>query len=165
MNIFYLDKNIEKCAKAHCDKHCVKMILEYAQLLSTAHRILDGDDGNEELYKVTHKNHPSSVWVRQNRMHYRYVYDLFSDLCAEYAFRYSREHKTGRLLAPLYECPKALENKMYDFWEPPQCMHDQYKCNDTVQAYRNYYNGDKAYMAVWKYTSTPTWFKGENVVS
>ena len=43
MNIFYLDKDPKIAAQMHCDKHCVKMILEYAQLLSTAHRILDED--------------------------------------------------------------------------------------------------------------------------
>ena len=44
MNIFYLDKDPKRCAEMHCDKHVVKMSLEYAQLLSTAHRILDGDE-------------------------------------------------------------------------------------------------------------------------
>ena len=44
MNIFYLDKRPDDAAKMHCDKHCVKMILEYAQMLSTAHRVLDGDN-------------------------------------------------------------------------------------------------------------------------
>ena len=44
MNIFYLDKRPDDAAEMHCDKHCVKMILEYAQMLSTAHRVLDGDD-------------------------------------------------------------------------------------------------------------------------
>ena len=43
MNIFYLDHDVTKCAEMHNDKHCVKMILEYAQLLSTAHRVLDGN--------------------------------------------------------------------------------------------------------------------------
>jgi hypothetical protein len=42
MNIFVLDKNPIKAAQQHCDKHVVKMILESAQMLSTAHRILDG---------------------------------------------------------------------------------------------------------------------------
>jgi len=42
MNIFYLDHDVRKCAEMHNDKHTVKMILEYAQLLSTAHRVLDG---------------------------------------------------------------------------------------------------------------------------
>ena len=43
MNIFYLDNHTHRCAKQHCDKHVVKMIIEYAQLMSTAHRVLDGD--------------------------------------------------------------------------------------------------------------------------
>jgi len=42
MNVFYLDRNPITAAQMHCDKHVVKMILEYAQLLSTAHRLLDG---------------------------------------------------------------------------------------------------------------------------
>ena len=27
----------------HCDKHVVKMLVEYAQILSTAHRMVDGE--------------------------------------------------------------------------------------------------------------------------
>ena len=42
MNIFYLHKKPEISAQLHCDKHVVKMIIEYAQMLSTAHRMLDG---------------------------------------------------------------------------------------------------------------------------
>ena len=41
MNIFYLDKNPKIAAQMHCDKHVVKMVLEYAQILSTAHRVID----------------------------------------------------------------------------------------------------------------------------
>ena len=44
MNVFYLDKNTWEWAKMHCDKHIVKMIIEYAQLMSTAHRMLDGEE-------------------------------------------------------------------------------------------------------------------------
>lgn len=42
MNIFVLDRNPFEAAKQHCDKHVVKMIIEYGQMLSTAHRLLDG---------------------------------------------------------------------------------------------------------------------------
>lgn len=42
MNIFALDDNPRVAAQQHLDKHVVKMIIEYAQLLSTAHRVLDG---------------------------------------------------------------------------------------------------------------------------
>ena len=49
MNIFYLNKDPKIAAMEHNDKHCVKMILEYAQMLSTAHRELDGDEIADEL--------------------------------------------------------------------------------------------------------------------
>ena len=77
MNIFFLDNDTKQCAKYHCDKHVVKMILEYCQLLCTAHRVLDGDDldpwMDKTLYKIAHKNHPSTVWVRQNARNYQSV--------------------------------------------------------------------------------------------
>ena len=44
MNIFILDKNPEISARMHCDKHVPKMIVESAQMLSTAHRLLDGEE-------------------------------------------------------------------------------------------------------------------------
>ena len=62
MNIFILDKNIKKCASYHCDKHVAKMILESAQMLSTAVRLAGDDIG----YKVTHQNHPCMVWTRNS---------------------------------------------------------------------------------------------------
>ena len=42
MNIFILHSDPEVAAKQHCDKHVCKMIVESAQMLSTAHRLLDG---------------------------------------------------------------------------------------------------------------------------
>ena len=68
MNIFYLDHDHTTCAKYHNDKHCVKMILEYAQLLCTAHRELDGDDcmHPDVLYKSTHKN--QEKWTLKNNI-------------------------------------------------------------------------------------------------
>jgi hypothetical protein len=170
VNIFFLDTDTKQCAKYHCDKHVVKMILEYCQLLSTAHRVLDGDElepwMDETLYKVTHKNHPSSVWVRQNARNYQYVFDLLYSLSQEYRQRYGKGHKSwDNLKFALCMYPKniPLDNikEPLDLSEAPQCMPDEYKDESTVQAYRNYYNGGKAYMAKWKNSVTPEWFKPE----
>ena len=57
MNIFILDKNPKLAAAMHCDKHVPKMILETAQMLSTAHRVYDTPQA-ENLYKQAHLNHP-----------------------------------------------------------------------------------------------------------
>ncbi len=97
MNLFYLDEDLDKCAQYHVDKHVVKMIVEYAQLLSTAHRMLDGieytdysknnrkikryrlenPNADKVIYKACHYNHPSAVWVRENKLHYQWLYRLF----------------------------------------------------------------------------------------
>jgi len=165
MNIFYLDKSFAKSAKYHCDKHVVKMILETAQLLSTAHRELDGDEYADSmgLYKATHKNHPSAVWVRSKKESYDWTYMLFVKLCEEYTRRYHKEHKTSRLIPWLLVAPENIEpydwSSIKDFVPPPQCMPDEYKHKDTVTAYRNYYKGEKAYFAKWNYSQVPQWWE------
>lgn len=145
MNIFFLSDDPTNAAQWQCDRHVVKMILESAQLLSTAHRELDGDEWADDvgLYKSTHKNHPSAVWVRQSTQHYRWLHKHFLALCDEYRYRYGKEHKTWtKMHALLGEFPDALDD---DGWtDPPQCMPDEYKHHNTVQAYRNYYTLDKA---------------------
>ena len=158
MNIFYLHNNPEICAAYHCDKHVVKMILEYAQLLSTAHHELDGVPAIE-CYKSTHKNHPSAVWVRSSIKHYRWAYELFASLCKEYTHRYGKVHKTEqKLLQALKELPKNIPDVAWT--QPPQCMPDQYKQhpNRAVQAYRDYIVGEKISFAT-KYTNreAPSW--------
>ena len=168
MNIFFLDTDTKQCAKYHCDKHVVKMILEYCQLLSTAHRVLDEGEldpwMDEALYKTTHKNHPSSVWVRQNARNYQYVFDLLFSLSQEYKARYGKSHASWQKLRfALCMYPKniPLDNikEPLNLDQAPQCMPDEYKDQSTIQAYRNYYNGGKAYMAKWSKSVTPEWFK------
>ena len=51
MNIFYLHSDPIQNAKWYIDKHIVKMPTEYCQLLSSAHRIIDG-----KMYQGINKN-------------------------------------------------------------------------------------------------------------
>ena len=69
MNIFYLHSDPKTCASMHCDKHVVKMILETAQMLSTAHHELDGENVVEGLYK-------SMGFAKRNTL-----YPQFTDHC------------------------------------------------------------------------------------
>ena len=161
MNIFYLDKRPDDAAEMHCDKHCVKMILEYAQMLSTAHRVLDEDAAHPDLYKSAHKNHPSTIWTRSSKQHYDWLFRLFRMLSAEYTWRYSRGdlkfHKTWSKLGKILEvAPKNLEDNGWT--NPPQCMPDHCKDNDTIQAYRNYYILEKNNFAKWKNSEIPEWY-------
>ena len=166
MNIFVLDRDPRIAAEMHCDKHCVKMILEYAQMLSTAHRVLDEDDAHPDLYKIAHKNHPSTIWTRSSKQHYDWLFRLFRMLSAEYSIRFglindSRDvfkvHKTWDKLGKILEvAPKNIKDN--GWVDPPQCMPDHCKDDDVVKAYRNYYILEKNNFAVWKHSVTPEWY-------
>ena len=174
MNIFYLDEDVTECAKMHVDKHCVKMILEYAQLLSTAHRVIDGtlltgisdkghkrtswilpDDRNDVLYKATHINHPSAIWVRENAHNYVWLFRLFGALMDEYTYRYGKKHACEHLASTLSYRPKNIPKG--SLTEPPCCMPDDCKVDSTIDSYRNYYKTYKSHMFLWKNRPQPVW--------
>ena len=158
MNIFYLSKNWQRAAEMHCDKHVCKMLIEYAQMLSTAHRILDEDNVvSEDLYKIAHKNHPCTIWVRENELHYTWLFLMFESLSKEYTKRYGKTHASwSKLHTHLSLPPKNITQKKWT--DPPQCMPDHCKDDDVVRAYRNYYILEKNNFAVWKYSGTPKWY-------
>jgi hypothetical protein len=140
MNIFYLHSDPKVAASYFYDKHKVKMILECAQMLCTAHIAL----GNEDVpYKKSHLNHPSSVWVRANNENYRWLYNHMLALGEEYTKRYKRTHLTITKCKDILAVA-PLNIPTGSFNEPPQCMPDEYKVdNDSVSAYWNYYEQDK----------------------
>ena len=146
MNIFYLDPSPRRAVDFMSDKHIVKMVLESAQLLCTAHQILDSNthiDG-VELYKVAHKNHPSSIWVRSNIHHYNWLYEHFVELSNEYTQRYKKTHTTySKLSHVLSKAPRNIPSKPFEL--PPQCMPDKYKHKSTVKAYLTYYAHEKLF--------------------
>lgn len=97
MNLFLLNINTRQAAKDHCDKHCVKMILEVTQLLYSAWWFgrTEFPHPHETLkpYRATHKNHPVSIWVRDHSKHYNWAVELGLELSAEYTRRYGKTHK------------------------------------------------------------------------
>ena len=177
MNIFMLSKDPKEAARYHYNKHVVKMILECAQLLSTAHRVLDGkkmitesktgrkqtvykldifDEREEKLYKANHVNHPSAIWTRQCSANYGYVYALYLALIQEYKNRYPNmkkgkeivdkpQHKSAELKIILAGLPNNIKRSAHIKWPDRslQAMPDQYKDDCAIQAYRNYYLGEK----------------------
>lgn len=159
MNIFYLHPDPIIAAKSLKLQHTVKMILESFQMLSTAHRVLDGvpmelvkngrrklefihPEYNDELYLTAHINHPSSVWVRESVDHYMWLYNHAMALGEEFTKQYKKVHlsiqKLGKILK---NPPKNISNK--SFTQPPCAMPDQYKTGDAVESYHNYYRAEK----------------------
>lgn len=154
MNIFFLDNDIRKCAIYHNDKHVVKMILETAQLLCGVHSII----GNEAPYKLSHKNHPCSIWCRESLSNYLLLSELGLELCKEYTYRYGKRHKSQDVIEWCI-CNKPNIQDI-GITEQPQAMPEQYKVKgNAVQSYRNYYMGEKKGFCTWKNRETPNWFK------
>lgn len=158
MNIFFLDRNITKCAQAHMDKHVNKMILEGAQLLASAHHMTNPDAASiPDMYRLTHKNHPDAIWVRASINHYLYLMDLMEALNEECQYRYSsgRDH-LSLVKAREWPFPNLPDIKAT---EPPKCVHDDFKqIPDTVDAYREYYRNSKAHIAEWTKRGPPEWY-------
>jgi len=153
MNIFFLHHTPQIAALYHCDKHVVKMIVETAQLLATAHH--QHGNGHAVSYKPTHVNHPSNVWARESKLHYAYLVDLGKSLCKQYRLRYGKQHRCYDLFfGELAEAPPALKAMPCKWRVPPQCMPDECKHEDVVVAYRNYYRWKKNVM-------TMVWYRNE----
>lgn len=156
MNIFFLDYDVTKCAQDHCDKHCVKMILETAQLLCGVHH-LTPQVTPQVPYKLAHKNHPCSIWVRTSLSNYLYLCELGIELCKEYTSRYGKKHKSEEVIMWCVDNKPNISD--LGFTSPPKAMPDEYKVSDVVQSYRNYYMGEKLKFAKWKNGHYPSWIK------
>lgn len=156
MNIFILDWDVKKCAQYHVDKHVVKMILETAQLLCGVHH-LASEVTPEIPYKLSHKNHPCSIWARESLTNYFYLCELGLELCYEYTYRYGKRHKSQDVIEWCIVNKPAIVD--IDFTIPAMAMPDEYKVGDVVESYRNYYRGAKSGFANWKGREIPEWYE------
>jgi len=143
MNIFYLDKDPVKAAQVQYNKHVVKMILESAQMLCAAHHVLGSK--LDIPYKIAHKNHPCTIWTRECAANYSWLYQHMRALGYEYTRRYDKVHMSITKCKYLWRFPNDISRT--EFTQPPQCMPDEYKDECSVQAYWNYYIGEKHIVA------------------
>jgi len=158
MNIFFLDFCARLAAEYHCDKHVVKMILETAQLLYSAHWVLDGEVNlPANAYKKTHANHPCAIWTRQSLANYEWLADLGWFLCKEYQYRYGehKQHKTEWHIVWLREhAPVGAPS--IGITQIPLAMPVEYKKRHPVQSYRTYYIENKLKLrGIVNYTKRP----------
>lgn len=156
MNIFVLDDSPVLAAEYHCDKHVVKMIVETAQLLSNAH----WKNGSEGVYMPSHINHPASEWVSINLGNYAWLVSLGLSLCIEYSRRFLKRHKTQDVIEELaFRIPNIPDEPQTRFI---RCMPEEFKVEDPILSYRNYYLKAKKHFAEWNYSSVPPWWKPDS---
>ena len=152
MNIFILDKDINKCARFHCDQHVVKMILESAQILCTALN----KKGFTTPYKSTHEKHPCVLWAEESHDNFLWLSKLAFALNNEYKYRYKKtvNHNSINVLNEI----KEIKFESLGLTEFVQAMPDQYKVTgDAVSAYRSFYLGEKMKFAKWTRRKPPFW--------
>ena len=161
MNIFYFVLS-SLSAQAQPDKMLVKMPLETAQMLCTAHRELDGDKYADEvgLYKRAYWNHPCTVWARESSANYFWLYKHFLALGKEYTFRYGKTHNSvDKLARALFKQPDNI--KRIGMTPLAQAMPDKYKNDDPIKAYRDYCINEKHYAKWEKGRAMPNWWHKE----
>lgn len=156
MNIFFLDLNTKLCAMYHVDRHVLKMLIEYVQLLSSVHHMTNSK--YIPPYKLTHKNHPSAIWCRESLSNYIWLCNLTIDLAKEYTYRYGKIHTCEKYAYDLLENLPSLEDK--GFTTPKLAMPDSYKDErEPVDSYRTYYLYDKQHLYAWKKRNIPKWIE------
>lgn len=150
MNIFYVDEDARAAARALCDRHVIKMVLETAQIMSTVcHKW--GVHGVP--YRATHVNHPSVLWAGASSQHYDWMFRHGAELSVEFTRRYRKAHASSVVIFQLEKAPMPDSG-----WEPPpQAMPNRFKKPDTVEAYRQYYREGKAHLLSYKLNNQPEW--------
>jgi len=163
MNIFLLDECPHKAAKLNCDTHCSKIILEIAQMLSTAFNLQD----IKAPYKTTHANHPVSKWIRESKENFEWTLKHGTALYLEKLFRTKKGHKSFDVIEWARANKDTLVFPMKGLTpfavaiNPGSlcCTYREFESGDAVQKYQMYYKYDKQKIAKWTGRSIPTFMK------
>ena len=144
MNIFFFTKNQKLNARLLDDKRVVKMVLETTQLLSNGLHL----NNQKSPYKSTHLKHPCSIWSAKSKANWQWLKKYGLELAKEYTRRYGKIHKCEKIIRSMH-----FKYNDKNFYEPPQCMPDKYKCNKSSRAYIKYYTGEKFNEKYFKHTN------------
>lgn len=168
MNLFILSLNFQECAEAMFDKHVSKILLEAVQMLCTAIQIVDPENEISKqikLYKIAHKNHPVTIWIRTSLENYMWTLNLVDAMHSEWKYRYNhppeKMHKSYIVAKYLREYAPEVEKfpniglSRFALAMPHEC-----KCEDPIESYRRYYQTtEKQKIASWKKREKPEWYK------
>ena len=158
MNFFILYYDHEKNAYAHCNRHVVKMILELCQLLYACAHVGGAPLGSMDVkpYKLTHKWHPTSIWVRESKENWLYTFKFSIALCKEYTRRYQKHHSCEKHFNALFKLGyyRPLEKRSiknvcgrirhtnctpFPLAMPVECIVYKNKKASVKKSYRKYY--------------------------
>lgn len=157
MNLFILDTDPYKAASLVCDQHCVSQTNETWQMLSwTVKDKVPNPVMGSFSYFLTHGHHPCTKWVNENQSNYEWASMHLDGLLLEYDKRFPGNYfnwKSHRLfIMYCYHYKQFLpEGPLTPF---VQCMPEEYRRPDPVEAYWLFYNAEKRF-ARWNHSTTP----------
>ena len=165
MNIFVLDNDPVKAAQYMDDQRVNKMIIESGQMMRAAlgrHGMTEGDCRQFGIltksgtpWRITHKNHPCTLWAGETRMNFMWLATHALALCREFEQRYLKEHACRQ---PIMHMIEYMEQYIPegDYTPFAQAMPVEYKHDNAVTAYRRYYQSKDNIR--YRKTDVPTWW-------
>jgi hypothetical protein len=153
VNIYVLDTDIDACARFHCDRHVVKMVLESAQMLCT----VLFEQGVDAPYRPTHRRHPCTLWAGRSLSNWLWLRELGLALNREFRYRFEkdRDHASTIVIRGLPR-PPIPDLGLTEF---AQAMPEKYRVpGSAVRAYRAFYVAEKGHFARWTRRPEPGWF-------
>tara|TARA_R110002012_G_C11648137_1_gene611179 strand:+ start:249 stop:719 length:471 start_codon:yes stop_codon:yes gene_type:complete len=153
MNIFVLSENPIRAAEMQHDKHVVKMVLESAQMLCSAYT-----PEQKPPYRQAYFNHPCTKWARTSRENYKWLLIHAVALSNEYTYRYSKIHASYKVIKWCWEKCNIIDFPELNKTDHPLAMPKEYKTDDAVESYVNYYLGEKLNNARWTKRKKPDIF-------
>jgi len=166
MNIFVTSPCPVKSAVDLDDRRVIKMILESAQILSTAIFVRSGML-YQDIYKPTHQKHPCTIWATTSLGNWQWLYCHMSALCEEYTFRYGKVHKSSFLMPKLLDY-KNLCNFEGELTPFANCTRSESLGVDFREV-KDVHHAYKLYMCAkyssnpqrtnWTNRSAPEWFR------
>jgi hypothetical protein len=164
MNIFVLDSEVKNIPKYLVDKHINAQIKEGAQMLSVPFWNYRQDLGQyfydrNYIYKVSHRHHPCTKWVCRSLENWLWLKELVVETHKERLFRLpGRPNHKSYVLVKNMPIPKFLPSLGITTF--PQAMPDEFKHENVVTAYRQYYRVGKSHLHSWKKRGAPEWLNG-----
>lgn len=156
MNIFILDEDPVIAAQMHCDQHLQKMILESAQMLSTAlHHTLFNQANkfpasyksfieaeSKDIYKPAYQGHPCTIWCHESYANFMWVVDLVYSLQAQLPKLHKAYHvvKQCEKLARKYKLLfPSIHRTPFALAMPDEIKYNDTKFPDAVSKYHEWY--------------------------
>lgn len=151
--MFYLDGNVSKNAEYHVDAHVGKILLEVSQMMCIPYHL----QGINAPYKMSHKSHPTSIWVRESSWNYTWTAMYATALHNEFQYRRNNTHKSFDVVQWCWDNVGKLTFEKDVMTPFALAMPEQYRTSCPIESYRRYYKAEKSHLFKWTGRNKPDW--------